>query len=173
MLKYQWLMFMRNDVWLKSVIWTGLKDLIVRCWDLNYGNIDWRIDVLNCLWIYIESMCWRHNSRNKMYCFKAWGISIWTLNVHRSEVYNPRETILGVSPMSSWINFHEVLRLNPMRLGLISMRKLAWACIALFLWVWCFYTMSSFARRFNMHKSLNGKELMYISIEWLHDLNFF
>jgi hypothetical protein len=22
-----------------------------------------------------------------------------------------------------------------------------------------------------MHKTLNGKELMYISIEWLHDLN--
>jgi hypothetical protein len=25
--------------------------------DLNYGNIDWWIDVLNCWWIYIESMC--------------------------------------------------------------------------------------------------------------------
>jgi hypothetical protein len=34
-----------------------------------------------------------------------------------------------------------------------------------------FYTMSSFARRISMHKSLNGKELMYISIGWLHDLN--
>jgi hypothetical protein len=31
--------------------------------------------------------------------------------------------------------------------------------------------MSSFARRISMHKNLNGKELMYISIEWLHDLN--
>jgi hypothetical protein len=52
------MMIMRNDVWLKSVIWTDLKDLIVSyCWDLNYENIDWRIDVLNCLWIYIESMC--------------------------------------------------------------------------------------------------------------------
>jgi hypothetical protein len=28
-----------------------------------------------------------------------------------------------------------------------------------------------FARRISMHKSLNGKELMYISIGWLHDLN--
>jgi hypothetical protein len=51
------MMFMRNNVWLKSVIWTDLKDLIVKCCNLNYGNIDWRIDVLNCLWIYIESMC--------------------------------------------------------------------------------------------------------------------
>jgi hypothetical protein len=52
------MMFMRNDVWLKSVFWTDLKDLIVSCrWDLNYGNIDWIIDVLNCFWIYIESMC--------------------------------------------------------------------------------------------------------------------
>jgi hypothetical protein len=49
------MMFMRNDVWLKSVIWT---DLIVRCcWDLNSENIDRKIDVLNCLWIYIVSMC--------------------------------------------------------------------------------------------------------------------
>jgi len=31
--------------------------------------------------------------------------------------------------------------------------------------------MSSFARRINMHKSVNEKELMYIFIEWLHDLN--
>jgi hypothetical protein len=31
--------------------------------------------------------------------------------------------------------------------------------------------MSSFARRSNIHKSLNGKELTYISIGWLHDLN--
>jgi hypothetical protein len=31
--------------------------------------------------------------------------------------------------------------------------------------------MSSFARRISMHKSLNRKELMYISIGWLHDLN--
>jgi hypothetical protein len=31
--------------------------------------------------------------------------------------------------------------------------------------------MSSFTRRISMHKSLNGKELMYISIGWLHDLN--
>jgi hypothetical protein len=34
--------------------------------------------------------------------------------VHRSEVYSPRETILVVSPMSSRINFHEVLGLNLM-----------------------------------------------------------
>jgi hypothetical protein len=51
------MMFMRNDVWLKSVIWTNLKDLIVSCrWDLNYANADWWIEVLNCLWIYIGSM---------------------------------------------------------------------------------------------------------------------
>jgi hypothetical protein len=51
------MMFMRNDVWLKSVIWTDLKDLIVSCrWDLNYANVDWWIEVLNCLWIYIGSM---------------------------------------------------------------------------------------------------------------------
>jgi hypothetical protein len=31
--------------------------------------------------------------------------------------------------------------------------------------------MSSFARPISMHKSLNGKELMDISIGWLHDLN--
>jgi len=31
--------------------------------------------------------------------------------------------------------------------------------------------MSSFARRISMHKSLNRKELMYIYIGWLHDLN--
>jgi hypothetical protein len=31
--------------------------------------------------------------------------------------------------------------------------------------------MSSFARRISMHKSFNGKELMYISIGWSHDLN--
>jgi hypothetical protein len=31
--------------------------------------------------------------------------------------------------------------------------------------------MSSFARRINMHKSFSEKELMYISIGWLHDLN--
>jgi len=42
--------------------------------------------------------------------------------VHRSEVYSLREAILGVSLMSSWFNFHEVLELNPMRLGLIFMR---------------------------------------------------
>jgi len=29
-------------------------------WDLNYANIDWWIDVLNCLLFYIESMCLRH-----------------------------------------------------------------------------------------------------------------
>jgi len=52
------MMFMKNYVWQKSVIWTNLKDLIVSyCWDLNYGNIDWWSDVLNCLWIYKESMC--------------------------------------------------------------------------------------------------------------------
>jgi hypothetical protein len=31
--------------------------------------------------------------------------------------------------------------------------------------------MSSFTSRISMHKSLNGKERMYISIGWLHDLN--
>jgi hypothetical protein len=31
--------------------------------------------------------------------------------------------------------------------------------------------MSSFTRRISIHKSLNGKELMYIYIGWLHDLN--
>jgi hypothetical protein len=31
--------------------------------------------------------------------------------------------------------------------------------------------MSSFARSISMHKSLNEKKLMYISIGWLHDLN--
>jgi len=31
--------------------------------------------------------------------------------------------------------------------------------------------MSSFARRIIIRKSLNGKELMYIFIGWLHDLN--
>jgi hypothetical protein len=30
--------------------------------------------------------------------------------------------------------------------------------------------MSSFVRRISMHKNLNGKELMYISMEWLHVL---
>jgi hypothetical protein len=30
--------------------------------------------------------------------------------------------------------------------------------------------MSGFARRISMHKSLNGKYLIYISIGWLHDL---
>lgn len=34
-----------------------------------------------------------------------------------------------------------------------------------------FYIYSTFTRRISMHKSLNGKELMYISIGWLHDLN--
>lgn len=34
-----------------------------------------------------------------------------------------------------------------------------------------FYTMSSFVRRISMHKSLNEKEFMYISIGWLYDLN--
>jgi len=33
------------------------------------------------------------------------------------------------------------------------------------------FIFSSFARRISMHKSLNGKELMYISIGCLHDLN--
>jgi uncharacterized protein Usg len=37
-------------------------------------------------------------------------------------------------------------------------------CVACFIY-------SSFARRISMQKSLNGKELMYISIGWLHDLN--
>jgi hypothetical protein len=30
--------------------------------------------------------------------------------------------------------------------------------------------MSSFTRRSSMHKSLHGKDLMYISIGWLHVL---
>jgi hypothetical protein len=52
------IMFMRNDVWLESVIWIDLKDLIACCcWDLNYANVDLWIDVLNCLWNYIKSMC--------------------------------------------------------------------------------------------------------------------
>jgi hypothetical protein len=34
-----------------------------------------------------------------------------------------------------------------------------------------FYIYSAFTRRISMHKSFNGKELMYISIGWLHDLN--
>jgi hypothetical protein len=38
-----------------------------------------------------------------------------------------------VKSHETWINFHEVLGLNFMRLGLISMRKPACACIALFL----------------------------------------
>jgi len=51
------MMFMRNDVWLESVIWIDLKSLIAFCcWDLNYANVDWWIEVVNCLWIYIESM---------------------------------------------------------------------------------------------------------------------
>jgi hypothetical protein len=34
-----------------------LKDLIACCcWDLNYANVNLWIDVLNCLWIHIESM---------------------------------------------------------------------------------------------------------------------
>jgi len=37
-------------------------------------------------------------------------------------------------------------------------------CVACFIY-------NSFVRRISMHKSLNGKELMYIYIEWLHDLN--
>jgi hypothetical protein len=49
--------------------------------------------------------------------------------------------------------------------------KLAWACIALFIWMWCFYTMSCFDKRIIIYKNLNRKELMYISIRWLHDLN--
>jgi hypothetical protein len=28
------MMFMRNDVWLKSVIWADLKDLIVSCFGI-------------------------------------------------------------------------------------------------------------------------------------------
>jgi hypothetical protein len=31
--------------------------------------------------------------------------------------------------------------------------------------------MSSFARRIIIHKSLNEKEIIYIFIGWLHDLN--
>jgi hypothetical protein len=31
--------------------------------------------------------------------------------------------------------------------------------------------MSSFVRHISMHKILNGKVLMYISIEWSDDLN--
>jgi len=34
-----------------------------------------------------------------------------------------------------------------------------------------FYIYGSFARCISMHKSLNGKELMYIYIGWLHVLN--
>jgi len=53
-------MFIRNDVWLGSVIWIDLKSLIAYCcWDLNYTNVGWWIDVLNCLWIYIESMSYK------------------------------------------------------------------------------------------------------------------
>jgi len=39
-------------------VWIDLKGMNVCCdWDLNYANIDWWIDVLNCLWNLIESMC--------------------------------------------------------------------------------------------------------------------
>jgi hypothetical protein len=41
------MIFMRNDMWLESVIWIDLKSLIAcYCWDLNYANVDWWIEVL-------------------------------------------------------------------------------------------------------------------------------
>jgi hypothetical protein len=52
-----------NDIianWNMCEVWFELwfKCLTACCGcDLNYANIDWWIDVLNCLWIYIESMC--------------------------------------------------------------------------------------------------------------------
>jgi hypothetical protein len=62
-----------------------------------------------------ESVCSKHDSWNEMYWFKAWGISIWTLNVHRSEVHSPREIIHGLDSheVPNWVRFswgiHEVL----------------------------------------------------------------
>jgi hypothetical protein len=55
---------------------------------------------------------------------------------------------------------------------LVCLRILMEKSLCIFLSNGCmFYIYSSFARRISMHKSLNGKELMYISIGWLHDLN--
>jgi hypothetical protein len=45
------------DAWMKGVK-INLKGMNVCCsCDLNYANIDWRIDMLNCLWNLIENMC--------------------------------------------------------------------------------------------------------------------
>jgi len=87
-------------------------------------SISWRFKLckLSKKWyaglyiFYKESMCLRHDSWNEMYIvFKAWGISIWTLNVHRSEVHSPREIIHGLDSheVPTWVRFpwgiHEVL----------------------------------------------------------------
>jgi hypothetical protein len=52
---------------------------------------------------------------------------------------------------------------GPKGLALAYIHCDAMECVACFI-------HSSFARCISMHKSLNGKELMYISIRWLHVL---
>jgi hypothetical protein len=136
----------------------------VRCgWDLNYANINWWIDVLNCLWNLIESMIMELEKICIVLRHEAWTYKCWTWNEVRFTTTG-NGNFKGTSPR------RYDCKLSLPR-GKPHIGKLAWACIWLFLWVWCFYTMSSFARRISMHKSLNRKELMYISIEWLHDLN--
>jgi hypothetical protein len=79
-------------------------------------SISWRFKLckLSKKWyvglfmFYKESMCLRHDSWNEMYIvFKAWGISIWTLNVHRSEVHSQREIIHGLDSheVPTWVRF--------------------------------------------------------------------
>jgi hypothetical protein len=83
-------------------------------------------------------------------------------NMHTPSMLGLISLMFGLTPM--------MFGLISMMLRLISMMCIAWSFIAWFWWVWCFYTINSVARRMSMHKSLNGKELMHISIGWLHDL---
>jgi len=60
---------------------------LCKCWFMNwcvklFMDLFWKHELNACSW----------NEKVYVYCFKACGISIWMLNVHRSEVYNPRET---------------------------------------------------------------------------------
>jgi hypothetical protein len=79
-------------------------------WKFSYVNYlrKWHVELFI---FYKESMCYKHDSWNEMYWFKAWGKSIWTLNMHRSEVHSPRKIIHGLNSheVPTWVSSLEVL----------------------------------------------------------------
>jgi hypothetical protein len=110
--------------------------------------------------------------RHEVWAYKPWHGMKWGLQLTRNgnlQGTSPKECDCKLSLARGKPHTIHYLRTSPIQFtssGTAPYRKTGISKYSII-----FRSMSSFARRINMHKSLNGKELMYISIGWLHDLN--